>query len=180
MFIDIVFLGLMLLACLKGYSKGLIVALFSILAFMAGLAAALKLSAYAAERLSGTFNSSGKWLPALAFFLVFVVVALLVRLGARLLQKTVEMAMLGWINKVGGIILYAILYAMLLSVFLFYTVQMKIISADTVAASQAYPFLKPLGPLFIDSLGTIIPWFKGMFAQLQEFFGRVPVQSPQP
>jgi membrane protein required for colicin V production len=109
MFIDIVFLLLMLLACVKGYSKGLIVALFSVVGFIAGLAAALKLSAYAAEKLSGTFNTSGKWLPVISFALVFLVVVVLVHLGAKLLQKSVEMVMLGWLNRIAGILLYALL-----------------------------------------------------------------------
>jgi membrane protein required for colicin V production len=178
MFIDIVFLLLMLLACVKGYSKGLIVALFSVVGFIAGLAAALKLSAYAAEKLSGTFNTSGKWLPVISFALVFLVVVVLVHLGAKLLQKSVEMVMLGWLNRIAGILLYALLYSILFSILLFYAVQLRIISAETIQLSKAYPYLQPLGPKVMDSLGTVIPVFKDMFAQLEEFFGKVPEAAP--
>lgn len=178
MFIDIVFLVLMLLACVKGYSKGLIVALFSVIGFIAGLAAALKLSSYAAEKLSGTFSTSGKWLPVISFILVFLVVVLLVHLGAKLIQKSVEMIMLGWLNRLGGIILYALLYSILFSIFLFYAVQLKIISPETVAESKTYPFIRPLGPKLMDSLGTVIPVFKNMFAELEEFFEKVPGTAP--
>jgi len=174
MFIDILFLLLMLVACVKGYSKGFIVALFSIVGFIAGLAAALKLSAYAAEKLSGTFNASGKWLPFISFLLVFLVVVILVNLGGKLIQKSVELVMLGWLNRFGGILLFALLYSILFSIFLFYAVQLKILSTETVQASQVYPFLQPLGPLVINSLGSVIPLFKNMFAELQEFFGKLP------
>ena len=178
MFIDIVFLVLILLACVKGYSKGLIIALFSIVGFIAGLAAALKLSVYASEKLATTFNTSGKWLPFISFLLVFLVVIILVNLGAKLIQKSVEMLMLGWLNRLAGIVLYALLYSIFFSIFLFYAVQLKIISAETISASQVYPYIRPLGPLVMNSLGKVIPVFKDMFAQLEEFFGKVPAAAP--
>lgn len=178
MFIDIVFLILMLLACIKGYSKGMIIALFSVVGFIAGLAAALKLSAYAAGRLSGTFNTTGKWLPVISFILVFVLVVFLVSMAGKLLQKSVEMIMLGWLNRIGGIVLYALLYTLVFSIFLFYAVQLKILSAETVQASRVYPYIQPLGPWLMDSLGNIIPIFKNMFGQLQDFFGKLPETTP--
>lgn len=178
MFIDIFFLVLMLLACVKGYSKGLIIALFSVVGLIAGLAAALKLSAYAAGKLSGTFDTAGKWLPVISFVLVFVIVVFLVSMAGKLLQKSVEMVMLGWLNRIAGIILYALLYTLVFSVFLFYAVQLKIISAETVQASRIYPYIQPLGPWLMDSLGNIIPVFKNMFGQLQDFFGKIPESSP--
>jgi membrane protein required for colicin V production len=174
MIIDIIFLLLMLMACIKGYSKGLIVALFSIIGFIVGLAAALKLSAYAAEKLSSTFNTTGKWLPFISFLIVFLAVVILVNLGGKLVQKSVEMILLGWVNRIGGILLYAFLYSVLLSVFLFYAVQLHFLSAETITDSQVYGYLQPLGPKVINSLGNIVPIFKDMFGQLEEFFGKLP------
>ncbi|MFT3982162.1 MAG: CvpA family protein [Ferruginibacter sp.] len=181
MFIDIVFFILMLLAVFKGYSKGFIVALFSVAGFILGLAAALKLSSYVASQLSDTFNTSGKWLPVISFLLVFIGVLLLVRLGAKLLQSSVEMVMLGWLNRIAGILLFALLYSIIFSVFLFYAVQMNLLSAQATASSNIYPYLRPLGPKVIEGLGVVIPWFRDMFAQLQDFFeGIKPQPAPQP
>ena len=39
--IDIAFAIILIIACIKGYQKGLIIAVFSIIAFIIGLAAAL-------------------------------------------------------------------------------------------------------------------------------------------
>lgn len=161
----------MVVALFRGLSKGFIIALFSVLAFILGLAAALKLSAYVASTLSTQLNSSGKWLPFLSFLLVFVVVVFLVNIVARLLQKSIELFMLGWLNKLAGVFLYVILYCILLSIFLFYAVQLHIFKPETVAASICYPYIAPLGPMVINGLGSIIPVFKNLFAQLQQFFG---------
>ncbi|RYY69070.1 MAG: CvpA family protein [Chitinophagaceae bacterium] len=178
MVIDIIFLILMLMAVFKGYSKGFIVALFSVVGFIVGLAAALKLSVFVAEKLSGTFNASGKWLPVLSFILVLIVVMLLVRLGAKIIQSSVELVMLGWLNRLAGIVLFALLYAILYSVFLFYAVQLHVFSPEAIAASNVYPYIQPLGPKVINAMGTLIPWFKDMFAELQRFFESVPGKSP--
>ena len=178
MLLDIIFVVLMLLAVFKGYSKGFIVALFSVVGFIVGLAAALKLSSYVALQLSGSVGN--KWLPVISFLLVFIAVLLLVRLGAKLLQSSVEFVMLGWLNRIAGIFLYALLYSILYSVFLFYAVQLKLFSEETIAQSTIYSFIQPLGPKLINSLGTIIPWFKDMFAQLQQFFGGIAPTQPAP
>ncbi len=107
MIIDIVFFILMVWAIYKGYSRGLIVALFSVLALIIGLAAAIKLSAVVAIYIKNNVSIATQWLPILSFALVFILLVILVRVGAGLIEKTVKMAMLGWANRIGGIILYA-------------------------------------------------------------------------
>ena len=73
MIIDIAFLLVMVIAIFKGLSKGLIVGIFSLLAFIIGLAAALKLSALVAAYLNKNVLSATKWLPVISFLLVFIV-----------------------------------------------------------------------------------------------------------
>lgn len=173
MIIDIILIGLIILAVYKGFRKGMVVALFSFLAFIIGLAAALKLSAVVAGYLGEATNISQKWLPVLAFVLVFFVVVLLVRLGARAIEGVIQLAMLGWLNKLGGIILYCLLYLFVFSIILFYAHQLNIIRPDTASVSATYPYVYPLAPKVIEWMGIILPFFKDMFADLESFFGGV-------
>ncbi len=173
MIIDIVFAVLLIMAAIKGYSRGLIVAVFSIIAFIVGLAAALKLSTVTANYLKESVNVNAQWLPVLSFAVVFFIVVLLVRWGANLVEKTFKVAMLGWINRLGGVALYAALYIILLSVFLFYAQKINLINADTVAASKTYSIIQPFAPKVIDGFGVILPWFKNMFGELEVFFGKI-------
>lgn len=170
MIIDIIFLLLIALACYKGYTKGFIIAIFSVLGFIIGLAAALKLSTTVAAKLSEHTNL-GKWLPVLSFLLVFIGVVVLVNIAGKLIQKTFESIMLGWANRIAGIILYTILYSIIFSVFIFYAVQLLFIKIETLQTSLTYPYLQPLGPKVIGGFGIVIPWFKNMFAELEAFFG---------
>jgi membrane protein required for colicin V production len=170
MIIDIIFVVLMLMALFKGMSKGLIVALFSLLAFFIGLAAALKLSAVVAVHLSESTNLTGFWLPIVSFLLVFLLVAFLVRLGARWVQKTIEFVWLGWLNRLLGVIFYVVLYIIIFSILLFFAVQINLVKQDTILASKTYNFVQPWGPFVMDAFGKIFSVFSNMFADLSDFF----------
>lgn len=172
--IDIIFVILLVLALIHGYRRGLIVAVFSLVSIIVGLAAAIKLSAVVANHLGDTVKVSDKWLPVISFAIVFIVVVLLIRLGARAIQKLTEALMLGWLNRLGGIILYAVIYITTYSVVLFYANQVRIIKPETIKASVTYSFIRPWGPKAINGIGSLIPYFKDMFTQLEGFFSRIP------
>ena len=176
MIIDIIFLLLMILSIIKGFRNGFIVAIFSFLGIFIGLAAALKLSTLVAGWLQDSTNIAAAWLPFLSFLLIMIGVILLVRLGALFLQSAMEMVLLGWINKISGVILYAVLYTTLLSVVLFYAEKIHWIKPDTFLTSHVYAFIQPWGPKAIEWFGAIIPWFKGMFEELSQFFEKLPQQ----
>ena len=173
MFIDIIGLILLVWAVFKGLRNGFVVAVFSFLAFIIGLAASLKLSTVAAEYLGSNTNIGQRWLPFIAFAAVFLIVVLLVRLGARAIESVLRIAMLGWLNRLGGILFYALLYLFIFSILLFYAEQLHLIKKETLSSSLLYPYIGPLAPKIIDALGYILPFFKNMFSQLQDFFGGV-------
>lgn len=170
MFIDFIFFILLLMAIFKGYSRGLIVAVFSLVAFFIGLLAAMKLSASVADWIRDSSGSESVWIPFIAFVLVMAVVMLAIRFGANLLQRAVEFVMFGWLNKLGGIIFYALIYVLFYSIILFYAGNLGVIAEETIAESRTYDYIAPLGPGAIDAIGTVIPLFKGLFDQLEAFF----------
>jgi membrane protein required for colicin V production len=173
MIIDLAFAVLLALAAIRGYSAGLVVAVFSLLAFMIGLAAALKLSALVAGWLGENVNISQQWLPVVSFFIVFLGVVILVRMGAKAIEKSLHIVMLGWLNKLGGVLFFAVLYLMIGSIFLFYAEQLKWITPETTKASLTYGILKPWAPAIINGLSVVFPFFQRLFEDLQQFFGNL-------
>lgn len=171
--IDIVFLILLLMAIFKGLHRGLIVAIFSLLALMAGLAAAIKLSAVVADYLKQNTHLPSKWLPALAFLLVFIIVILLVRWAAAMIKAAINFALLGWVDKIGGVLLYAFIYITVYSIILFYAANLNLISQNARASSIVYSSVEPWGPIVINSFGKFIPFFKNMFSDLENFFAHL-------
>jgi len=175
--IDVLFLLLMVLAVFRGLRHGLILSVMSALAWIVGLAAALKLSAAIALLLKNSIHVSTRWLPVLAFLLVFLGVVLMIRWGARLIEEGLDLTMMGWLNKLAGVLLYAVIYTIVFSVLLFYAIQVHLVSAATASSSVVYPVIRSWGPMAIDELGKIIPFFKGMFVELEKFFGHFSPSS---
>lgn len=170
MLLDLIYAVILILAVLQGYRRGLIVGLFSLVSVIVGLAAAMKLSIVAAKYIGNLIKISDEWLPIISFVVVFLLAVLLIRWGARAIEKTIEMVMLGWVNKIGGMLFYVAIYTIVFSVVLFYAEQMKWLQPGLINKSVAYPFVQPWGPKAINGLGSIIPVFKDMFGDLEHFF----------
>jgi membrane protein required for colicin V production len=180
MVIDLWVVLLLVLAAIKGFRKGLVVGLFSLLAIVVGAAAALKLSSKAATYLGQTFPAMAQsaWVPLVAFLLVFLLAVVLVRLVAQLIEESLEWGLLGWVNKLGGIIFFTILYLMVASIGLFYADKLGFLSAATASQSASYPLLKPLAPAIMNGLGAVIPLFKDLFEQLEDVFEQIGKSLP--
>ena len=144
MLIDILFLAMLAIAVFKGIKNGLIIAIFSIVGWVHGIFGAFRFANVAAGYLKGVVDMSAKTLYILSFIIVLLLVMLLVHLGAKLVEKTVELALMGWLNRIGGIFFYVLLYTLIFSVMIFFAEKFKLISDETIAASRVYPWVKPL------------------------------------
>jgi membrane protein required for colicin V production len=173
MLIDVILVVIVVLAIIKGYQRGLIVGIFSLLAIIIGLAAAMKLSTVVAGYIGKAIKVSEAWLPVISFAVVFILVVLLVRLGANMLQKTIEISMLGWVNRLGGILFYLATFIIVYSIILFYAEQVRLIQPETIKNSVTFSYIQPWGPKVMEGFATVVPVFKDMFTDLQSFFDRV-------
>lgn len=169
---DLLYFIVLVLAAWNGYKKGLVLGIFSLVAVVIGLAAAMKLSVVVATYVDRAVKISEEWLPIISFLVVFILVIILIRLGAKAIEKGLQFAMLGWLNKLGGILLFAVIYTIVFSILLFYAEQVGLASPEKLKSSLTYSFVQPWGPKVINGLGEIIPWFKDMFEELKDFFGR--------
>ena len=178
MAIDFITLILLVLAVWKGYRRGLIVAIFSFVAILVGLAAAVKLSVVMASWLAENTNISARWLPFISFIAVMIIVIIIIQLVARLIQASVELISLGWLNRLAGIVFYLAIYLLIYSIVLFYLTRMGILKESTIDSSGTYGLIEPFGPKAVEMVGSIIPVFKNMFDDLQHFFGHLAPVHP--
>ena len=170
MLIDILFAIAICFALWHGWQRGLVIGVFSLVAIIIGLAAAMKLSIVVSGYLGKSINISPEWLPFISFLIVFIVVVLLIRLGAKAIEKSLQSIALGWANKLGGIIFYVVIYTLIFSVILFYAEHMNLLQPATIQQSVTYTYIQPWGPKVINGFGTLVPIFKDMFEKLQLFF----------
>jgi membrane protein required for colicin V production len=107
MIFDLICVLVFIYAITKGYSKGLIGALFSLIGNLMGVVLAVLFSGNLSEWLQEAGNYQVKWLPALVFILILISVNLVARILSRIVESAAELVMLGWLNKLGGIVFFS-------------------------------------------------------------------------
>jgi len=85
-----------------------------------------------------------------------------------------ETLLVGWVNKIGGILMYLLLYGTLFSVVLFYFEKIQLVAPSVIAESKSYPYIHKAGPFAMEWLGKLVPFFKGMFEELSRYFEKIP------
>lgn len=117
--IDIVFLIPLLWGAYKGFRKGLIVEVFSLIALIGGIFCAVYFPGYAQELIETNFQVEAKWVPILAFIATFAGVVFAVSMLGKLIEKFVEALALGIFNKIGGIAFGILKSLLVLSILVF-------------------------------------------------------------
>ncbi len=145
-------------------------AVFNSISLLFGIAAAVKLSTLVAPTIASYIEVGARFLPIISFLVVFVVVVLAIRLVGKILEKSLETLKIGFLNRLAGVAFYIVLYVAILSTLLFFVNKTGLLSAELIEKSVTYPFIAPFGPAILNAMGTIMPWFKNMFNDLNGFF----------
>lgn len=102
--IDIILLICFVPAVINGIRKGFISQVISIVSIIAGVWVSYEFSTIVAEWIGQYIQASENVLHLVAFALIMVGVFLLLALLARLIEKLVNFVMLGWLNKLLGVV----------------------------------------------------------------------------
>jgi membrane protein required for colicin V production len=101
-FLDIILIIPIIWLAYKGFKKGLIIELTSLLALILGVYMSYYFSDYTADFLRDMFNVGEKYMSIISFALTFIVVVMAVFAIGKMLEKFVDIIMLGFINKIAG------------------------------------------------------------------------------
>lgn len=118
MIFDIIFIILFALAAFKGYNKGFILQLTSLLALILGIYGAIKLSSVVSKLLIDKLKLSPEIVPIISFAVIFIGIVLLINLLGHFMEKIADLTSLGFFNRLFGAIFNVIKYALIISVFL--------------------------------------------------------------
>jgi membrane protein required for colicin V production len=107
-YLDFILLIPVLWGAWKGFRKGFIIEIFTLLALFAGIYSAIHFSDKMSILLADSFDFKSDYLPIIAFSVTFLLVAAMVFFLGRLLEKAVSMAAMSPINKFAGLIFGAL------------------------------------------------------------------------
>ena len=103
-YLDILLIIPLIIGGWRGFKKGLIIELFTLLALLVGIYAGIHFSDFMAGILRDNLDMTSKYLPAIAFTITLLLVGAMVFFGGKLLEKAVKMVALGAINRITGML----------------------------------------------------------------------------
>ena len=152
-YIDIVIAVPLLWGLYKGFSKGLVKSLATLVALVIGIIGAIKFSGITSVILANNLNLSVKYLPLISFAVTFIGIIILVHLLARIVDKLMKAIALGGINRIAGAIFGLIKYAFIVSIILiglnYIDNRISFLPKDKITNSVLYKPLSLFAPAII-------------------------------
>ncbi len=134
----------------KGFTKGLIIELATLLALLAGIYIAAHFSTYTADFLKDSLGIETEYMSIIAFAITFLGVILLVMLFGKSLEKVINMLLLSFINKIAGaafgLIKVAFVISVLIMILTNFDIETKIIPTKLQEESLLYNPIKKIAP----------------------------------
>lgn len=156
--IDIILLVPLIIGAVTGFRKGFIMEVVSLLALILAIIGAFHFLHWGMQILTENFQISGKFLPFLAFILIFVGIVIIVNTLGKMLKKIVDMVLLGGVDKIAGGLLGALKYVFLFSVLIWiFQVFGFELPEHMRTDSYLYPYVVGLAPATIELFGLVIP-----------------------
>lgn len=164
MWVDILSGTLLIVAILQGFRNGFIKALVSFFSLFIGLILAFQFAGFVANLLKEHTKIESHWLPFIAFLVVLILVMIALKMITGILQQTAEWLMLGWLNKLLGIVLYAIIYGTIFSAILYFMEAVGVLEIEKMKGTYTYSYLHQWWPFFMEKMGFFIPSVKKTLA----------------
>ncbi len=166
MVIDILLLILLALAVYKGWTKGFIMAIFVFVSYFVALALAFHFSGTVEGYIKTHSSSDSKWFSFLSFALVMIAGIIAVRLVGKVIEKSAELLMLGFFNRLMGIVVMAFIYATFFAVILVYCSRFGLLG-DGQADSKSFSYLIRYGQWLVSQFSEWLPALKNLFNDIK-------------
>jgi membrane protein required for colicin V production len=151
-YIDIILAIPLLWALYRGFTKGFIIEIASLIAIILGVYGSIHFSYFISNRL----NIHSSYSHLIAFAITFLLIVIIIFLLAKLLEKSINLIALGFFNKLAGAFFCLLKYAFILSVLLMFfnkcNSKISIISDKTKKESLLYKPVSWLAPTIIPKL----------------------------
>lgn len=156
-YIDLILGFILIIAAIQGFRKGFIVELASLAALILGIWGGIKFSDWTADFITDITGYHSEHLTTIAFLVTFIAIVIIIHILGKVLDNAIKAVVLGFLNRLAGIIFGVIKTAVILSIFLllFDTVDenVHILPSGQKAQSKVYSPLKQLVP-------TLFPFIK--------------------
>ena len=157
--LDIILLVCFIPALITGISKGFIQQAAGLASVILGTWLAFKFSEKLSVLMAPGLNLDEKWLHVISFAIILIITILLLALVGKILSGVLELATLGWVNRVLGFIFAifkaALLLGLVISIFENFNARWELVRPELLEGSpvnialkgfalKVFPYLKSL------------------------------------
>ena len=140
--LDYILLIPMLYGLYRGFSKGLIIELTSLLALTIGIYGALHFSSFTFEFIVDYVEIKAVYIQLASYGLTFLIIVMLISVIGKILTMMIKLVALGLINRIMGAIFGGIKVFLILSVFISFfdrfNKQFRMINEEVLSSSLMY------------------------------------------
>ena len=157
--LDIIILICLIPALIQGLMKGFISQAISLISIIVGVWASAHFVDLVYQWLAAHISGSEQTLKIAAFAIIFVFVIVALTLIGKLLEKVIELIMLGWLNRLLGGVFAVAKWLLIMGIitigFNSLNETFNLVNTDTLAQSQLYQMLNNIA-------GFIFPYLKNL------------------
>ena len=167
-YLDIIIAIILLLFGWKGFRKGLIIEVVTLVAFVVGIWGAMHFSDFTADHLKDVMEIDPKFLNTVAFVLTFVLLVILVNIIGWLLTKAVKAMNLGFFNRLGGAIIGLAKGLLLCSTFVLVINNLQwfgVVKEEVRKESLLYPYVEKTVPYLYKGFDLVKGYAKEMMPE---------------
>ncbi|MDT8347529.1 MAG: CvpA family protein [Flavobacteriaceae bacterium] len=154
--LDVILLIFLALGAWKGFMNGFLVEIASIIALIVAVYAALHFSDVTAGFLAQWITWDETTLKLLAFGITFIIVLIGIVWIARLLTKLIQIAALGWLNRMGGLAFGLAKFVLIASVLIMFFDALQnefdLVDRQIVENAKLYAALEPIAPSILPKI----------------------------
>jgi len=161
--LDIILLVPLLFGAYRGFSKGLLLEIIGLIAFVLAIIIGIRFLNVGIEFLISHFGQLNTYLPYVAFLLLFIGTLLLINLLGKGVKKVLDMTLLGKVDNLAGAVVGIFKWAFLLSLVLWVSASVGILIPENLQENtKIYPLIADFAPLAVKKLEGLLPYAKGL------------------
>lgn len=170
-YLDIIVLVVLSLFGLKGFRKGLIIEVVTLLAFGVGIYGAMQFSDFTAAHLQEFIEINPKHLNTVAFVLTFVLLVVLVNVIGHAVSKAIDALNLSIFNRLGGLLFGVLKGVLLCSVMVMVLNNLQllgVVKPEVKEESKLYPYVELTVPYVYRGFDLVRDYAKEIMPEKEE------------
>ena len=162
--LDIILLICFIPAAIQGFQKGFISQVIAIISIIAGVWLSVQFASEVTVWLAQYIQGSEQVLKVVSFALIFITVIAGLALLGRLVEGTVKLIMLGWLNRLLGVVFSlvkaSLIVGLIIMAFCSLNNTFQFVSEDVLNQSVLFPPLKNMAYTVFPYLKDLLFWNK--------------------